>query len=67
MIHRLTEGGRSGATIDEVAARVGRESEVRRVQMESLRWLVDLARRGGVKRLVRRGIIEGVRLSTRGV
>ncbi len=30
-------------------------SEVRRVQMESLRWLVELADRAGVKRLVING------------
>ena len=41
--------------IDEVAARFGRESEVRRVQMESIRWLVDVARRAGINRLVLNG------------
>ncbi len=40
------------ATIDEVEARFGREPELRRVQFESLRWLVDLARRAGAERLV---------------
>lgn len=43
------------ATLDEVETRFGRESELRRVQMESLRWLVDLARRVGVARLVING------------
>jgi hypothetical protein len=43
------------ATLDEVVARFGRETEVRRVQAESLRWLVDLARRAGVERLVING------------
>jgi hypothetical protein len=43
------------ATLEEVAARFGHESEVRRNQMESLRWLVDLARRAGVQRLVVNG------------
>ena len=43
------------ATLDEVEARFGRESELRRVQMESLRWLVELARRAGVERLVING------------
>ena len=33
------------ATLEEIAARFGQESELRQVQMESLRWLVDLARR----------------------
>jgi hypothetical protein len=40
------------ATLDEIESRFGSESELRRVQMESLRWLVDLARRAGVQRLV---------------
>jgi hypothetical protein len=31
------------ASLEEVEARFGRESELRRVQVESLRWLVDLA------------------------
>ena len=31
------------ATLDEVAERFGTESEIRRVQMESLRWLVEIA------------------------
>lgn len=35
--------------------RFGRESELRRTQMESLRWLVDLAQRAGVERLVING------------
>ncbi len=43
------------ATLDEIAERFGRQSEVRRDQMESLRWLVDLARRAGVERLVVNG------------
>lgn len=43
------------ATLEEIAARFGHESEVRRVQMESLRWLVDLVRRAGVQRLVING------------
>jgi hypothetical protein len=43
------------ATLDEIADRFGRESELRQVQMESLRWLVDLARRAGVQRIVVNG------------
>jgi hypothetical protein len=43
------------ATLDEIAARFGRESELRQAQMESLRWLVDLARRAGVRRIVVNG------------
>lgn len=43
------------ATLDEVAERFGQETELRRVQLESLRWLVDTARRAGVLRLVVNG------------
>ncbi len=32
--------------------RFGQESELRQVQMQSLRWLVDLARRAGVRKIV---------------
>ncbi|MFW6170613.1 MAG: DUF6932 family protein, partial [Planctomycetota bacterium] len=47
--------GVHSATLDEVDARFGCESEVRRVQMDSLRWLVDLADRAGVERVVING------------
>jgi hypothetical protein len=47
--------GVHGATLDEIAERFGRESELRQVEMESLRWLVDLARRAGVLRIVVNG------------
>ncbi len=43
------------ASLDEVEVRFGRESELRRVQMESLCWLLDLARRAGVARLIING------------
>ena len=43
------------ATLDEIEARFGSESELRRVQMQSLRWLVDLAKRAGLERLVING------------
>lgn len=43
------------ASLFEIEERFGRETEVRRVQMESLRWLVDLARRAGVQRIVMDG------------
>jgi hypothetical protein len=43
------------ATLDEIAARFGQESELRRVQLESLRWLIDLARRAGAQRLIVNG------------
>lgn len=53
--HGYLPPGIHPATVDELDARFGRESEVRRVQMESLRWLVELARRAGVERLVING------------
>ncbi len=43
------------ATMVEIAARFGQESELRRVQMESLVWLVDMARRAGVERIIVNG------------
>jgi hypothetical protein len=43
------------ATLDEVEERFGRESELRRVQMQSIRWLVDLAIRAGIERIVLNG------------
>ena len=48
------------ASLFEIEERFGRETEVRRVQTESLRWLVDLARRAGVQRIV----IDGSFVST---
>ena len=43
------------ATLEEIAARFGQESELRRAQMESLRWLVTLAWRAGVQRIIVNG------------
>jgi hypothetical protein len=43
------------ATPDEIETRFAHESELRQVQMESLRWLVDLAKRAGVERIVING------------
>ncbi|MGA2621044.1 MAG: hypothetical protein ABSF26_25755 [Thermoguttaceae bacterium] len=43
------------ATLEEVAVRFGRQSEVRRVQIESLAWLVALARKSGAARLIVNG------------
>ena len=33
------------ATINEIAARFGEESELRRAQMDSVRWLVEIAKK----------------------
>jgi hypothetical protein len=43
------------ATLDEIAARFGWQSDVRHAEMESLRWLVPLAIEAGVIRLVVNG------------
>lgn len=43
------------ATLEEIIVRFGRESELRQVQVQSLGWLVDLARRAGIQRLVVNG------------
>lgn len=43
------------ATLAEIETRFGRESELRRVQMESIYWMVDLAKRAGVQRIVLNG------------
>jgi hypothetical protein len=43
------------ATLAEVAERFGQETELRPVQMESLNWLVDVARRAGALRLIVNG------------
>jgi hypothetical protein len=43
------------ATVSEIDARFGQQSELRRVQMESVRWMVDLAVRAGAERIVLNG------------
>src|SRR5712692_999098 len=43
------------ATLEEIAARFGQESELRQVQMESVGRMVDLARRAGAERIVVNG------------
>ena len=43
------------ATLDEIDAHFGQLSELRRVQMESVRWMVELANRAGVQRIVLNG------------
>jgi hypothetical protein len=52
---RVFPPGVHTATLGEIAARFGQESELRRAQMESLGWLVDLARRAGARRLIVNG------------
>jgi len=43
------------ATLEEVVTRFGRDSEIRQAQVQALGWLVDLAGRAGIKRLVING------------
>jgi hypothetical protein len=43
------------ASLEEVAERFGQASELRRVQMESLQWLLDASRRAGVQQFVING------------
>lgn len=43
------------ATLDEVDARFGQMSELRRVQMDSVQWLIELARQAGISRIVLNG------------
>jgi hypothetical protein len=43
------------ATLEEIATRFGQESEIRQAQMESLRWLIELARRAGAQRIIVNG------------
>src|SRR5262245_54116468 len=53
--HGYLPPGIHGATLDEIAERFGQESELRQAEMDSLRWLVDLARRAGVQRIIVNG------------
>jgi hypothetical protein len=43
------------ATLDEIEARFGQLSELRRVQMEPVRWMVEVANRAGAERIVLNG------------
>ena len=53
--HGYLPPGLHPASLDEIEERFGGTSEVRRVQMESVRWLVDAAMRAGVRRVVLNG------------
>lgn len=43
------------ATLTEITQRFGRSSEIRRVQMQSVEWMVDLAQRAGIRKIVLNG------------
>jgi hypothetical protein len=60
--HGYLPAGVHPASLAEIEARFGQQSEVRQVQMESLRWLVELARRAGVRRLIINGSFVTERL-----
>ena len=47
--------GVHAASLDEIEARFGRQSEVRQGEMESLRWLVALAKKADAQRLIING------------
>lgn len=53
--HGYLPAGVHTATLEELAARFGQDSELRQVQMESVRWMVDLARRAGARRIIVNG------------
>ncbi len=43
------------ATVEEIHQRFGSETELRRVQMESLDWLIELGQKAGIRRFVVNG------------
>ena len=43
------------ATLDEIEKRFGADTELRHVQMQSLRWLVEIARRAGILKIIVNG------------
>jgi hypothetical protein len=43
------------ATLDEIRKRFGGPSEIRRAQIQSIGWLIDLATKAGVARIVLNG------------
>lgn len=53
--HSYLTPGVHPATLDDIDSRFSQASELRRVQMESLRWLVHLAQQTGVQRIVVNG------------
>ncbi len=53
--HGCLPPGIHPATLSEIEARFGVQSELRRVQMESVGWMVELAVRAGAERIVLNG------------
>jgi hypothetical protein len=53
--HGYLPPGIHQATLAEIEERFGKGTEIRRAEMQSLYWLVDLAKRAGIERLVVNG------------
>ena len=53
--HGYLPPGVHPTTLAEIEERFGRASEIRHAQMQSLGWLVDLARKAGIERLIVNG------------
>jgi hypothetical protein len=53
--HGYLPPGIHPATLDEIEERFGQESEIRRAEMQSVRWLVPLAKTAGVLRIILNG------------
>jgi uncharacterized protein DUF6932 len=53
--HVYLPPGVHAADLEEIATKFRQQSELRRVQMESVRWLVDLAKSAGIARMVLNG------------
>ena len=50
--HGYLPPGVHRATLDEIDQRFGTRSELRRAQVESIRWIVETAKKAGVKRII---------------
>ncbi len=53
--HGYLPPGVHRATLEEIVARFGWQSDLRRVEAESLEWLIELARKAGAERLIVNG------------
>ncbi|HEV2970805.1 MAG TPA: hypothetical protein VGY55_12610 [Pirellulales bacterium] len=53
--HGFLPPGVHPASLDEAESRFGCDSEVRRAQMDSVKWMVELAVRAGVQRIILNG------------
>ena len=53
--HGYLPPGVHPASMADIELRFGTQSEIRRAQMESIRWMIDLARRAGARRIILNG------------